>query len=145
MFSKTPWRIIWRLMGECPLPVNLKAFNFAQSFLNVYIHHSWCPNSSRLHSKMKNVLRDFLVNALETNRRISSSSSPTGRKFWKELPKGFICHSWFRKSLEDAKSSFWLANYGIIAISIYLCKRGHLAMFNTHLTLFNPVYPLLTH
>ena len=79
--SKTPWRIIWRLIGECPLPVNLKAFKFAQS---CYIYNSWCPNSSRLHSGMKNVLQDFLVDALETHRRISSFSSSKGT----ELPKG---------------------------------------------------------
>ena len=37
MSSKTHWRIIWRLIGEYPLPVNLKAFNFPQNFLNAYI------------------------------------------------------------------------------------------------------------
>ena len=36
--SKTPWRILWRPIGEYPLLLYLKAFIFALSFLNAYIY-----------------------------------------------------------------------------------------------------------
>ena len=79
--SKTPWRTLWRLKGECHLTVHLKTWNFEQSFLNIYICHSWRPKSSRHHSGIKNVLQDSLEDALETQRRISSSNAPWGLKF----------------------------------------------------------------
>ena len=42
--------MFWRLIGQYPLPVYQGAWNFAQSFLNAYTCHSWCPKSLRLHS-----------------------------------------------------------------------------------------------
>ena len=42
--------MFWRLIGQYPLPVYQGAWNLAQSFLNVYTCHSWCPKSLRLHS-----------------------------------------------------------------------------------------------
>ena len=44
MSSKSPLRMFCIIIGECLLPVSLKALNFAQSFLNLYIYHSWRPN-----------------------------------------------------------------------------------------------------
>ena len=41
MSSKTPQRILWRLIGEYPLLLYLKAFNFALRFLNAYIYISF--------------------------------------------------------------------------------------------------------
>ena len=37
--SKNPSRMLWKLKGECPLPVHLEVWNFEQSFLNIYM----CP------------------------------------------------------------------------------------------------------
>ena len=61
---KTPWRMVWRLIGECPLPIHLKAWNLAQSFPNVYICNSWNPKSSRLQSGTKKVLQVSKENLL---------------------------------------------------------------------------------
>ena len=68
------------------LPLHLEPWNFAQSFLEVYTCHSWCPKSSRLHSGINNVLQDSFEDALETQMRMSASSAPIGVKFCTELP-----------------------------------------------------------
>ena len=85
MSFKIPWRMLWRLKGECPLPVHLEVWNFAKSFLNIYICHSWHQNSSRLYSGVTNVLKNSLREALDPHRRMSSSSRPTGSTFCTEL------------------------------------------------------------
>ena len=51
--SKTPWRTLWKLKEECPLPVHLEVWNFAQGFLNIYICHSWHGKSSTRNSGIK--------------------------------------------------------------------------------------------
>ena len=70
MSSKTPWRTLWRLKGECPLPVDREAWNFAHSFFNVYTCHLLSPKSSKLHKGIKNVLQASLEDVLETHRRM---------------------------------------------------------------------------
>ena len=70
MSSKTPWRTLWRLKGECPLPVDREAWNFAHSFFNVYTCHLLIPKSSKLHTGIKNVLQASLEDVLETHRRM---------------------------------------------------------------------------
>ena len=79
--------MLWRLRGQCPLPVYRGARNFAQSFLIVYICHLWRPNSYRFHSGIKNVLQDSLEDALENHRSISSSSARRGLIFCMDLPQ----------------------------------------------------------
>ena len=86
MSSKCTWRTLWRRSGQCPLPIYRGARNFAQSFLIVYIYHSFCPYSSWLDSGIKNVLQDSLKEALETLWSISSSSAARGLKFCRDLP-----------------------------------------------------------
>ena len=99
MFSKTPWRTFWRLITECALPKNLEAYIFAQTFLTVYLCQTWRPKSLWLHSEIRNVLKEFLVDAIVTHRKISSSSSPRSRKFCTELTKAlYTWHSWILKS-----------------------------------------------
>ena len=85
--SETAWRTLWKLKGECPLPVHLEVWNFEQSFLNIYICYSGHPKSSTLHSGIKNVLQDSLKEALDPHKRMSSSSEPWGLTFCTELPK----------------------------------------------------------
>ena len=86
MSSKCTWRMLWRLSGQCPLPIYRGARNFAQSFLIVYICHSLRPYSSWLDSRIKNVLQDSLEEALETYWSISSFSAARGLKFCRDLP-----------------------------------------------------------
>ena len=106
MPSTPPWRKLWILIGECPLPLNLEVWHFARCSLNVYIYHSWHPKSSRFYSGIKNVLQ---IHSLETHRIFSSSNSPRNLKFCKELRKGlymlFLIHKvhFQLESLEDAK------------------------------------------
>ena len=90
MSSKTPWRTLWRLITKCALPMHLEAWNFAKSFWNVYLCCTRHPKSPWLHSGIKNVLTDVLIDALETHRRISSSSSPRDLKVYTELSKGLF-------------------------------------------------------
>ena len=85
MSSKTPWRILWRLKGKCPLPVYLLVWNFVQNFLDIYKCHSWQPKSSRLQSGIKNFLQVSLKEALDPHRRMSSSSEPRGLTFCTEI------------------------------------------------------------
>ena len=75
MSSKPPWRKLWILMGERLLPVNQEVWHLAQSFLNLYMYHSWHPKLAKFYSGITNVLQDSLVDALETHRRFSSSYS----------------------------------------------------------------------
>ena len=86
MSSKTPWRTLWRLKGECHLAVHLEIWNFAHSFLNVYTYHYWHSKSSKLQSGIKNIIQDSLEDALETQRRMPSNSAPKDLKFCTELP-----------------------------------------------------------
>ena len=70
---------------------------FCRDFYNMHICHSWCPKSSKLHSGIKNVFQDPLVdNNLETLCNFFSSSSPWCLKFFTELPnslyKSFLIH-----------------------------------------------------
>ena len=78
--------------------MHLKALDFAQSLLNVYICHSWHPKSSTLHSGIKNVLQDSLKEALDPHRRMSSSSEPWGLTLCTGLPYSLIYHSRHPKS-----------------------------------------------
>ena len=66
MSSKIHWRTLLRLIGKCPLPVHQGAWNFPQSFLNVYSCQSWHSKSSKLHWGIKNVIQDSLEDALDT-------------------------------------------------------------------------------
>ena len=101
--SETPWRTLWKLKGECPLPVHLEVWNFEQSFFNIYICHSGHPKSSTLHSGIKNVLQDSLKEALDPHKRMFSKTlwlMPWrligDLKFCTELPKclykSFLIH-----------------------------------------------------
>ena len=85
--SKTPWRKPWILVGECPLPIYLEIWHFAQSFLNLYIYHSWHPKLARFYSGIKNVPKNSFVDALDTHRKFSYSNSPRSLKFCTELPQ----------------------------------------------------------
>ena len=58
----------WRQLSQC-----------------LYICHSWCPKSPRLHSGIENILQDSLGDALEKHRRISSSRISRSLKFCKHL------------------------------------------------------------
>ena len=96
MSSKTPWRKLWILVGECHLPINLEVWHFAESFLNLYTYHSWHPNLARFYSGINNVLQNAFVDDLETNRKFSYTKSPRSLKFCTELPQGlymsFLIH-----------------------------------------------------
>ena len=98
--SKTPWRIIWRLIGECPLPVNLKAFKFAQSFLNVYIYINL---NVRIHpDSIQEWGMSSQTSWLMLWRLIGESHLSVHQGAWnfeQNFLKAYIYHSWFRKSI----------------------------------------------
>ena len=101
MSSKTPWRILWRLKGECPLSVERRSWNFADSLFNVYTCQSWRPNSYTLHKGRKNVLEDSLEDYQETHRRMSSSSEPKGIEFPYCLYISFLTSNFIQTPLRN--------------------------------------------
>ena len=114
--SKTHWRMLWRLKGECPLPVYLLVWNFAQNFLDIYICHSWQPKSSRLQSGIKNFLQDSLKEALDPHRRMNL-------KFWhfsQSFLNVYIYHSWRPKS-----SGFYSGIKNVLRVSLVDALETH--------------------
>ena len=127
--SKTPWRKLWILIGECPPPVNLEVWHFAQSFLNLYIYHSWHPKLARFYSGIKNVLQNSFVDAQETHRKSSYFSSPRSLKFCTKLPQGLYMSFFIHKvncqlySIQESKISSKTPWRTQRKVGVYLVSR----------------------
>ena len=70
MSSKTPWRMLRRLLAECPPPVHIEQ----------QISH-WASVIILTAFRNQECLQDYLVDALETHRKISFSRSPKNLKY----------------------------------------------------------------
>ena len=73
MSSKTPWRMLWRYIRDCPIVVHLETGNLLPTTLMFTPHHSWRPKSPNIHSGL---LGD-LENTLQTQKEIEIVTTPT--------------------------------------------------------------------
>ena len=149
MSSKTPWRTLWRLPGECPLPVHGGNWNFAQSFLN-FIHvildilsHLGSIQESRMFSKtpwgtLWRIIGDFPLPVHQEACNFSLS-----------FINVFTCHSWSQKSsldsTQESRMSFntpWRTPWRIRIECPFPVKQG--VRHFSRLTPFNPVWHLFS-
>ena len=84
--------------SKSPLPMHQETWNFVHSLFNVDVCHSWHSKSSRLHSIIKNVLQDSLVDALESQNEGPLPKHLDTWYFIHSFLNVKICHSWCSKS-----------------------------------------------
>ena len=56
MSSKSPWKMVWKHVGEYPVPVHLETWKLALIIFDVLLCHARSPESCRLHSQIRNIL-----------------------------------------------------------------------------------------